>query len=91
MRAQPRPTPTHLYDALREAFAAFEKTIDHGDPVAAGKALLTIVDSGNPPLRVFFGTLGNQIVPQVYADRLETWAAWQHLAVEAQGTTGDDE
>ena len=75
------------YDGLREAFSAFAKTLDVGDPAAAGRALLNLVDADNPPLRVFFGTQGNQMLQQVYADRLKTWADWQDLAVEAHGHT----
>ncbi|XVQ07525.1 SDR family NAD(P)-dependent oxidoreductase [Spirillospora sp. CA-255316] len=76
-----------LYDGLRESFAEFAKTLDVGDPAAAGRALLKLADSDNPPLRVFFGTQGNQILPQVYADRLKTWADWHDLAAEAHGHT----
>ncbi|MEU7458956.1 SDR family NAD(P)-dependent oxidoreductase [Streptosporangium roseum] len=76
-----------LYDGLREGFAAFAKTLDVGDPAAAGRALLKVADADNPPLRVFFGTQGNQIVPLVYADRLKTWTDWHDLAAEAHGHT----
>ncbi|MDW4908534.1 hypothetical protein RB628_25145 [Streptomyces sp. ADMS] len=34
---------------------------------------------------VFFGTQGNQLLPQVYADRLKTWADWSDLSDRAQG------
>ncbi|GGP14265.1 SDR family NAD(P)-dependent oxidoreductase [Nonomuraea glycinis] len=76
-----------LYDGLREGFAAFAKTLDVGDPAAAARALLKVADADNPPLRVFFGTQGNQIVPLVYADRLKTWTDWHDLAAEAHGHT----
>jgi hypothetical protein len=36
---------------------------------------------------VFFGTQGYQMLRQVYAERLKTWADWQDLAVEAHGHT----
>ncbi|GAA2268452.1 hypothetical protein GCM10010149_06550 [Nonomuraea roseoviolacea subsp. roseoviolacea] len=36
---------------------------------------------------MFFGTQGHDIVRQVYADRLTTWADWQALSVEAHGHT----
>ncbi|MEU7278995.1 SDR family oxidoreductase [Streptomyces sp. NPDC045431] len=81
--AQSEPIPA--YDGVREALGAFMQTLDLGDPAAAGRALLKVVDSDNPPLRVFFGTQGNEMLPQVYADRLKTWADWQDVAVEAQG------
>ncbi|MFJ9823698.1 SDR family NAD(P)-dependent oxidoreductase [Streptomyces sp. NPDC101160] len=74
-----------VYEGLREQFAAFASSVDVGDPAAAGRALLKIVDSENPPLRVFFGAQGNELLPQVYTDRLHTWAAWQDLAREAHG------
>lgn len=81
--AQPDPR----YDGLREAFAAYAKTLDLGDPDAAGQAILKLADADNPPLRVFFGNQGNAIVQQVYASRLETWSEWQDLALEAHGRT----
>ncbi|MFC4121574.1 SDR family NAD(P)-dependent oxidoreductase [Nonomuraea zeae] len=79
--------PDPRYDGLRASFAAFSKTLDAGDPAAAGRALLKVADSDDPPLRTFFGAQGNQIIQQVYADRLKTWADWQDLAVEAHGHT----
>ncbi|MET8877807.1 SDR family NAD(P)-dependent oxidoreductase [Nocardia sp. NPDC004604] len=75
------------YAGLREAFAAYAQTLDQGDPAAAGRALVEIVESANPPLRVFFGSQGSQIVSQIYTDRLETWATWQDLATKAHGHT----
>ncbi|MEV6135301.1 SDR family NAD(P)-dependent oxidoreductase [Nocardia sp. NPDC051990] len=75
------------YAGLREAFAAQAQALESGDPAAAGRALLEIVGSPNPPLRVFFGAQGNPIVSQVYADRLQTWSNWQDLAMKAQGHT----
>ena len=75
-----------IYDGFRQSIAGFMKTkMDAGDPVAAAQALLKIVDSDNPPLRVFFGADGYQIVQQVYANRLKTWGDWQDLSAEAHG------
>ncbi|MCX5410126.1 SDR family NAD(P)-dependent oxidoreductase (plasmid) [Streptomyces sp. NBC_00335] len=78
--------PIAVYDGVRDALGAFMQTLDFGDPTAAAAALLKVVDSDNPPLRVFFGTQGNEMIPQAYADRLKVWADWQDVAVEAQGT-----
>ena len=73
-----------IYDDFRQSIAGFmKKKMDAGDPAAAAQALLKIVDSENPPLRVFFGAEGYQIVQQVYANRLKTWSDWQDLSVEA--------
>jgi len=73
-----------IYDGFRQSIAGFmKKKMDAGDPVAAAQALLKLVDSENPPLRVFFGAEGYLIVQQVYANRLKTWADWQDLSVQA--------
>lgn len=73
------------YDRLRDAFAAYAQSLDLGDPAAAGRALLRLVDAEQPPLRVFFGAQGHPMIQQVYADRLTTWAAWAELSAEAHG------
>lgn len=53
-------------------------------PAAAGPALLQIVDAQNPPLRVLFGAQ-TQIPQHLYAERLQSWANWEHLSQAAQG------
>ena len=77
--------PDPRYDGIRESFMAYAKTLDYGDPAAAGRALLTLADTDDPPMRVFFGSQGFPIVQQTYADRLKTWTDWQDLALEAHG------
>jgi NAD(P)-dependent dehydrogenase (short-subunit alcohol dehydrogenase family) len=79
-----------IYDGHRQRLAEYGKQTTAGDPAAAAQALLKIVDSDNPPLRVFFGPQGYQVIQQVYADRLKTWADWQDLSVEAQGSRPTD-
>ncbi|GGN46252.1 SDR family oxidoreductase [Streptomyces fuscichromogenes] len=73
------------YAPVREHLAKLMAESEAGDPVAAGRALLEVVDAENPPLRVFFGTVGNQYLPHIYADRLKTWADWADLSERAQG------
>jgi NAD(P)-dependent dehydrogenase (short-subunit alcohol dehydrogenase family) len=74
-----------IYDGLRQRIAQFAGKQPAGDPAAAAQALLKIVDSDNPPLRVLFGQGFYPMLQQVYADRLQTWADWQDLSVEAHG------
>ncbi|MCG5216743.1 SDR family NAD(P)-dependent oxidoreductase [Streptosporangium sp. KLBMP 9127] len=74
-----------LYDGLRRRLAGFAGKQPAGDPAAAAEALLKIVDSDNPPLRVLFGQGFYPMLQQVYADRLKTWADWQDLSAEAHG------
>jgi NAD(P)-dependent dehydrogenase (short-subunit alcohol dehydrogenase family) len=77
---------THpAYDGLRRRLAALVGKQPAGDPAAAARALLKIVDSDNPPLRVLFGQGFYPMLQQAYADRLKTWADWQDLSAEAQG------
>lgn len=77
--------PDPVYDGLRRRVAAFAGNQPAGDPAAAAQALLKIVDSDTPPLRVLFGQGFYPMLQQVYADRLKTWADWQDLSAEAHG------
>jgi NAD(P)-dependent dehydrogenase (short-subunit alcohol dehydrogenase family) len=78
--------PDPIYDGLRQRIAAYAGKQPAGDPAAAAQALLKLVDSDNPPLRVLFGQGFYPMLQQVYADRLKTWADWQDLSAEAHGT-----
>ncbi|MFC7258742.1 SDR family oxidoreductase [Streptomyces lutosisoli] len=73
------------YDQVREAMAARMGEARYSEPANAGAALLQIVDAENPPLRVFFGTEPMEIVEPLYAQRLQTWADWEHVSRIAQG------
>ena len=80
--------PQAQYDALRQGMAERSKQMPPnltGDPVAAGPALLDIVDAAEPPLRVFFGTTPTMMVPGLYKSRLDTWEQWKHVAIAANG------
>ncbi|QFY06276.1 SDR family NAD(P)-dependent oxidoreductase [Nonomuraea phyllanthi] len=73
------------YDALRSRLGAVAGKQPAGDPAAAAQALLKLVDSDNPPLRVLFGQGFYPMIQQAYADRLKTWSDWQDLSAEAHG------
>jgi NAD(P)-dependent dehydrogenase (short-subunit alcohol dehydrogenase family) len=83
-----RATPLPAYDDARAAVAAWRTGNVPGDPEATGSAVLKIVDAKDPPLRVFFGTVGLPLTKAEYAKRLETWEKWNAVAVEAQGNLG---
>ncbi|MFI6978351.1 SDR family NAD(P)-dependent oxidoreductase [Embleya sp. NPDC050154] len=74
-----------IYDGLRRRLADVMGKQPGGDPAAAARALLKIVDSDNPPLRVLFGRGFHPMLQQVYADRLKTWSDWEDLSAEAHG------
>ncbi|WP_043629021.1 SDR family NAD(P)-dependent oxidoreductase [Nonomuraea candida] len=83
--------PNPIYDGLRSRIAAFTGKQPAGDPTAAAQALLKLVDSDNPPLRVLFGQGFYPMLQQVYADRLKTWADWQDLSAQAHGDLDQDD
>lgn len=87
VRATPMPEYDALRTALSEASAANPDSPMRklGDPVAAGKAVLKIVDAEHPPLRAFFGIAPTMVVPAMYAQRLATWEEWKPVALEANG------
>ena len=47
--------------------------------------MLELVDSADPPLRVFFGDGPLAIATADYEARLATWRAWEPLSVAAHG------
>ncbi|MBL1080193.1 SDR family NAD(P)-dependent oxidoreductase [Nocardia sp. 2] len=81
VHAEPLPVYADLRAALR---TAAERTVP-ADPSAAARALITIVDAENPPLRVLFGSTALPHVTAVYHERLRTWNNWAEVSNEAQG------
>ncbi len=77
--------PDPAYDGLRQQLGAMAGKMPAGDPAAAAQALLKLVDSANPPVRVLFGKGFHPLIERAYADRLKTWADWQDLSIEAHG------
>ncbi len=76
--------PIAAYDGVRAQLAGMMKPEDVGDPAATPAAILKLVDSENPPLRLMLGTL-LPWVRQVYEDRLRTWESWDDIARAAKG------
>jgi NAD(P)-dependent dehydrogenase (short-subunit alcohol dehydrogenase family) len=75
------------YDGVRTtaALQRARRQSAQGDPVATRAAVLQIVDSDNPPLRVFFGDGPLAIATADYESRLATWREWEPLSVAAGG------
>ncbi|MFG2727850.1 SDR family NAD(P)-dependent oxidoreductase [Streptomyces canus] len=80
--------PVPAYDGVREAVNAAFSTFPSPDPANVGQALLKIVDAENPPLRVFFGSLALQVVPQLYTERVKGWEEWAEVSAEAEAGSG---
>ena len=71
------------------AYAEVRETSDHeweiGDPAATSAAIFAVVDTGDPPHRMFFGK-SFEPVAAIYQDRLDTWQKWEPTALAAFGT-----
>ncbi|HEY1165301.1 MAG TPA: SDR family NAD(P)-dependent oxidoreductase [Chitinophaga sp.] len=82
-------TPLPAYDQVKAAFQqGFEEAANAGNfgqPEATAAAILRLVDSANPPLRLFLGKVGLPWAKQLYADRLATWEEWAEIADTAHG------
>jgi NAD(P)-dependent dehydrogenase (short-subunit alcohol dehydrogenase family) len=74
------------YEPVREQAAqARAGRFTPGNPGATRKAVLTLVDTPNPPLRLFLGEAPLGIATADYESRLAAWRAWQPVAAAAQG------
>jgi NAD(P)-dependent dehydrogenase (short-subunit alcohol dehydrogenase family) len=84
-------TPLPAYDQTREDATRARATRfpAPGNPVATREAILTLVDSDNPPLRLFLGEAPLRIAVADYGARLASWAQWQQVSAAAQGTPED--
>jgi NAD(P)-dependent dehydrogenase (short-subunit alcohol dehydrogenase family) len=81
-------TPLPAYELVREQAAqARARRFAPGDPGATRDAVLRLVDSPNPPLRLFLGEAPLDIATADYESRLATWREWQPVAVAAQSNT----
>ena len=78
------------YDQVRVAAARdrAQRFPAPGVPSATRQAVLTLVDSENPPLRLFLGESPLRIAVADYGSRLASWGQWQQVAAAAQGTQG---
>ncbi len=74
-----------VYDGVREALKAGLTDDVYGNPEATSDAILKLVDTTNPPLRLFLGKVALPWVKQVYTERLATWEEWNDVAVQAHG------
>lgn len=73
-RSQPNPA----YDRVRETAPGF----DLGEPGATRSAILQLVDAEQPPLRLFLGQSFEPVQVE-HHERLQTWQAWQPVALAA--------
>jgi NAD(P)-dependent dehydrogenase (short-subunit alcohol dehydrogenase family) len=74
------------YEQVREQAArARSRRFTPGEPAATRHAVLRLVDTENPPLRMFLGAGPLGIATADYESRLAAWREWQPVAAAAQG------
>lgn len=78
-------TPMKEYEKVRSDFQEGLTDDIFGNPDATPEAILKLIDSPTPPLRLFLGKMALPWVKQVTAARLETWENWQEVADKAHG------
>lgn len=75
-------------DAYSHVHAAFRESLtddNFGQPEATTEAILKLIDTHQPPLRLFLGKVALPWVKQVYAERLGTWESWKEISEKAHG------
>jgi NAD(P)-dependent dehydrogenase (short-subunit alcohol dehydrogenase family) len=78
-------TPMPEYDAVKESHAENPVRTRKGDPEATAAAILELVDTDDPPLRLFLGDWLLDMIRAEYQSRIDTWERWNDLALGAQG------
>lgn len=75
-----------IYDDLRRTIRAGFTPEMHGNPMATAAAILKLVDSDDPPLRLILGGWLLPMIKAVYQGRIDSWEKWADVSAAAQGT-----
>jgi len=73
------------YDSVRAAFRSRITDDFFGRPGATVPAILKLIDSSNPPLRLFLGKKAYPLIKHVYEGRFAEWDAWEDVSIAAHG------
>ncbi|MER5333429.1 SDR family oxidoreductase [Micromonospora sp. NPDC002717] len=78
-------TPHPAYDPLRAELAKrwAEGSID-SEPRLAAEALMTLVASDDPPLRLLLGSMVYDLALDISKRRMDTWAGWEEVSRAAE-------
>lgn len=80
--------PIAAYDNMRgELYADPNITAPdaYGNPAATVDAILQLVDSSNPPLRLILGKKALPLAQAAYDQRLAVWEEWKEVSAQAHG------
>lgn len=73
------------YDGVKAAFQEGLTDDAWGIPESTIPAVLKLIDSENPPLRLFLGKHAYPMIKQVYQGRHSEWENWNEVASAAHG------
>ncbi|MEU6796220.1 SDR family NAD(P)-dependent oxidoreductase, partial [Nonomuraea wenchangensis] len=78
-------TPKEEYAPLRAELEKqwAESSVD-SEPHLAAEALLKLVDSDDPPLRLLLGSMVYDLAFDISRRRMATWAAWEQVSRDAE-------
>lgn len=84
--------PDEAYAPLREELATqwAEGSID-SDPRLAAEAILALVDSDEPPLRLLLGSMVYDLAMGISQQRIQTWSRWEKVSRAAEHATAPPE
>jgi len=77
--------PNPIYDELKKGFFGSFTEDAIGVPEATVEAILKLVGSENPPLRLILGKVAYPWIKQVYEQRLREWEEWKEISAAAHG------
>ncbi|MBH2004417.1 MAG: SDR family NAD(P)-dependent oxidoreductase [Sphingobacteriia bacterium] len=77
--------PIETYNPVKEAFQKGAAPDIFGKPEATVEAVIKLVDSPNPPLRLLFGKIAYPAVKSVYEQRLASFEEWKEVSDAAHG------
>jgi NAD(P)-dependent dehydrogenase (short-subunit alcohol dehydrogenase family) len=80
-----RTTPTETYAPIKKAFSEGVTADSWGKPEATVDAIIKLVDSANPPLRLLLGKVAYQAATQTYEKRLVGFEEWKDVTIAAHG------
>lgn len=73
------------YDKVKADFQEGLTDDAFGIPEATTDAVLKLIDSENPPLRLLLGKIAYPYLKQVYSSRFAEWDEWNEVSVAAHG------
>lgn len=73
------------YDPIKKIASESGATGSFGQIEATAGALVKLVNTSNPPLRLLLGKVGLPLVKQVYGQRLAVWEEWAEVSEKAHG------